>query len=702
MGFLDTLRQMGQRSSNPFVSAASNIASFNKPAVPPFPRKSSVGMITAPADPFAFKSSTPQMAGIQLPNTNNTQLNMSTPTGPVFGQPPQPRPNMSTNKGSVYAPPPVINQSFPKTPTTPTISEIYNEKEPQVEKAPSSGIFNPETGLYESIADRNARLGFGTAQAQPFISQPEAQQEPTLESLAANKAQTAQTGTPAIPDVSRETQTAFDAATNAYEQSLKLSPDELTTQAELDQIIESFQKGYQTIEDQTIPMGFITGQLQSLEKRARNMAEPLEAKLTRMQAQRTSSLEASKFSLLRAESQKNKEEAKAETLRKEEQGEIREFDGNLVRVMPDGTMEVISKGAVTAEQFTLSQGQVRFDAQGNVIATGNEDPKTAFELQKLQLDIEKAQQELSQSGQQLTPQQIQDAVSKGYTSEPDLKLYASMSFGGVTPPKKLTGEQLKLQSSVQSAVTDLQFIKDNVSRRWIPGWAGNKQYNSAETNISDVMTRLRSGAAITPAEEKLYKSLLPKTTDSDETALSKITRLEEVLNGFLGTGQSGQQNDYSNITLPSDFSIVGGDTNTASIKDYSRVTTSTGSGVATGIERGSSLWKYGFDFVVDGGRGAEVKSPVSGTVIKAGTEGGFGNRVRIRLDDGRVIAAAHLDTINTKVGTRIQAGQVLGTQGNTGKTLGRTGIHVDWTLYGQDGRPKTSREAASFLGTKLA
>lgn len=141
-------------------------------------------------------------------------------------------------------------------------------------------------------------------------------------------------------------------------------------------------------------------------------------------------------------------------------------------------------------------------------------------------------------------------------------------------------------------------------------------------------------------------------------------------------------------------------TSVKGIKDYSKVETSVGRGVATGIERGSSLWQYGFDLVLEGGKGAPVKSPVSGTVLSATNEGGFGKRVRVKLDDGRVIAAAHLDQFSVKPGAKIRQGEVLGTQGNTGSTLGRTGIHVDWTLYDKDGKPQSSQQAAQFLNTK--
>lgn len=158
------------------------------------------------------------------------------------------------------------------------------------------------------------------------------------------------------------------------------------------------------------------------------------------------------------------------------------------------------------------------------------------------------------------------------------------------------------------------------------------------------------------------------------------------------------EDQYSGFNQPLSMGVNG--SNVTGIKDFTRVSTNIGTGTATGIEQGSKFWKYGYDFVLDGGKGAPVKSPVSGTVIRAGKEGDFGNRVRIKLDDGRVIAAAHLDNIMVKPGTRISAGQVFGTQGNTGKTYGPTGVHIDWTLYDKDGNPKSSKEAASFLNTR--
>lgn len=127
-----------------------------------------------------------------------------------------------------------------------------------------------------------------------------------------------------------------------------------------------------------------------------------------------------------------------------------------------------------------------------------------------------------------------------------------------------------------------------------------------------------------------------------------------------------------------------------------------GSGTVTGID-GSSKWKHGLDFVLDGGMGAEVKIPLGGEVIQAdtghkkGEEKSFGNRVKVRLDDGQEIWLSHLQDVNVAKGDRVEAGQVVGTQGNTGTTTGKTGIHLDITMPKADGGYLTPREVGAYL-----
>lgn len=123
------------------------------------------------------------------------------------------------------------------------------------------------------------------------------------------------------PGLSPEVQRAIELSEQAYQQSLKLSPDELSTQADIDKVMEeiakanlAFQKGYVDTAGQPISMQFITGQQAQLQRQnaittqaLANQAEPLENKLARLQAARQSSLEASKFALERADATAERE-----------------------------------------------------------------------------------------------------------------------------------------------------------------------------------------------------------------------------------------------------------------------------------------------------------------------------------------------------------------------------------------------------------
>lgn len=72
----------------------------------------------------------------------------------------------------------------------------------------------------------------------------------------------------------------------------------------------------------------------------------------------------------------------------------------------------------------------------------------------------------------------------------------------------------------------------------------------------------------------------------------------------------------------------------------------------------------------------------------------------MQLADGRKIRSSHLDDIRVKTGDTVTSKTILGGQGNTGSTLGKTGIHVDYTMYKPDGSPYSSQEVASFFNTK--
>lgn len=73
-----------------------------------------------------------------------------------------------------------------------------------------------------------------------------------------------------------------------------------------------------------------------------------------------------------------------------------------------------------------------------------------------------------------------------------------------------------------------------------------------------------------------------------------------------------------------------------------------------------------------------VHSPWAGVVIRTDVSRGYGYRVHIRHDDGRVTAYAHLPRFDVEVGDRVSAGQRIGVVGNTGYS---TGCHLHWMAW---------------------
>lgn len=200
-----------------------------------------------------------------------------------------------------------------------------------------------------------------------------------------------------------------------------------------------------------------------------------------------------------------------------------------------------------------------------------------------------------------------------------------------------------------------------------------------------------------PSEQKEIDGFLlnPDFGDSPEEAMQNILEMKQV-----------------NFTKPLSMGVKSSDV--SKIKDGTKVVTVLGSGIATGIEQGSSKWKWGFDFVLQGGKGAPVKAPFSGEVVFAGNNRGFGNQVKIKLANGQEIWLSHLDGINVRKGQKVTQGVVIGKQGNTGALLSSSGqeltpaqrkagrgTHIDITIKKPDGKYMTSKEVASFLNTRI-
>ena len=69
-------------------------------------------------------------------------------------------------------------------------------------------------------------------------------------------------------------------------------------------------------------------------------------------------------------------------------------------------------------------------------------------------------------------------------------------------------------------------------------------------------------------------------------------------------------------------------------------------------------------------KGSYVRAISEGKVVFADPYAGYGNLVVVQHKDGITSHYGHLDTIKAKTGSRIRAGEIIGTVGSTGNSTG--------------------------------
>jgi len=173
---------------------------------------------------------------------------------------------------------------------------------------------------------------------------------------------------PAVNQALVDAEKAQSSAQKVYQESLKLTPDELATQEDLDRNLESIKQGFTNTKNQAIPMEFITGQLKNMEERALLKTEPLEKKLARMQAARLASVDASKFALDRADKKLTEIKGGPSTKEVSAGSSLTKWNPETGKYETAYTAPEKPSAATKDEGFTLGEGQTRYDSFGNPIA----------------------------------------------------------------------------------------------------------------------------------------------------------------------------------------------------------------------------------------------------------------------------------------------------------------------------------------------
>ena len=102
----------------------------------------------------------------------------------------------------------------------------------------------------------------------------------------------------------------------------------------------------------------------------------------------------------------------------------------------------------------------------------------------------------------------------------------------------------------------------------------------------------------------------------------------------------------------------------------------------------------GQDFAVP--VGTPVKAMSSGTVIFAGWQGGYGNKVEIQYWDGTVSWFCHNSKLVVTQGEKVTPGELVSMSGNTGHS---TGPHIHVEIHPQDGSPVSPLPWLKKMGT---
>ncbi len=94
-------------------------------------------------------------------------------------------------------------------------------------------------------------------------------------------------------------------------------------------------------------------------------------------------------------------------------------------------------------------------------------------------------------------------------------------------------------------------------------------------------------------------------------------------------------------------------------------------------------WYNAVDFS-NGRCGEYVLAAASGKVIftRYGWNGGAGNTIKILHPNGVITQYGHLREILVKEGDEVSKGELIGTVGNTGRTIGPTGCHLHFAVLG--------------------
>lgn len=226
---------------------------------------------------------------------------------------------------------------------------------------------------------------------------------------------------------------------------------------------------------------------------------------------------------------------------------------NVLRGLVNNRIDEVSKMSLEGRKFLYNQQtdlrDYNFDREKFAADQYDKDFN-----RKLKLD------EVQNSNINLSPTQLNDAMKKGYQTEAQLKLYAQIVNGGGVPVvlKEKTPETKKLESNMITGIADIDLLSKKIKEEIGRGKALDGVYKGAESNLIEIISNLKTGAAYSDEQLENFKNLLPKFWQTEKTQQENLERLKNEFIQVLGPDTYNQikKEQYVDIGTFNQFGTV--------------------------------------------------------------------------------------------------------------------------------------------------
>jgi hypothetical protein len=325
--------------------------------------------------------------------------------------------------------------------------------------------------------------------------------------------------------------------TNAYQKyidSLKESPEVATAKTKYNDFITKRDTSLQNIQDQTIPLNFITGQQESVANRANIEAGRLERNVASAEATQKATTESLKAGV----------DLEGKIL---DQNKPVEVGGVLYQPQTDGTYKPIT--TKEKEAFNLSEGQSRYEVNPltgkyeKVASVGKTYAPGSGGGGSTSGGITQAVIANPALYSTLTPtvkgQVIREMQSQGI----DTTSLTIPQLNNTQREQIDSFDTMKREAQLAKTYLESGLNTGPIASRLSKGSAvlgGSKDftnYRSSIDNLGSILIKARSGAAVTPQEFERIKGFIPGVNDDEKTATTKIdrffTELEAAQNNYI-------------------------------------------------------------------------------------------------------------------------------------------------------------------------